>query len=182
MTAEAMKLTAPEVLKYAGDLLGKLARDLTISDWHVVIEVAAEDLPEVALRLRDDKRLSCKYLSTIIGVDYEEWMETLYMLRSQDHSVPVRLRVKLDREQPEVPSVAYIWSGANWHEREAYDFFGIQFQGHPDLRHILTREDMDSFPLRKDARPHRKRRRSGQVTGMDEAVRLPGEPDRRERS
>ena len=71
MTAEDLKLTAPEVLEYARDLLGKLARDLAISDWHVVIEVGAEDLPEVALRLRDDEKLSCKYLSTIIGVDNE---------------------------------------------------------------------------------------------------------------
>ena len=170
------------MLENARELLGKLAVGLTISDWHVVIEVHAEDLPEAALRLRDDETLSCKYLSTIIGVDNVDSLETLYMLRSQDHSVPVRLRVRLDREKPEVPSVAYIWSGANWHERETYDFFGINFQGHPDLRHILVRDDIDSFPLRKDARPHRKRRRTPDEDGLQPPLRLPGEHDRRERS
>ncbi len=182
MTADMGKLDATVALALAGELLGKLARDLSISDWHLVIEVRPDDLPEAALRLRDDEKLSCKYLSCIIGVDYVDWMEALYLLRSQDHSVPIRLRVRLDREKPEVPSVTYIWSGANWHEREAYDFFGIKFLGHPDLRRILTREDYDTHPLKKDAWPHRVRRTEWAWEGVGKALRLPGEPDRQERS
>ncbi|MHB1361066.1 MAG: NADH-quinone oxidoreductase subunit C [Thermoleophilia bacterium] len=182
MTAEAARLNAPEALERSRDLLGKLARDLTISDWHLVIEVRPGDLPEVALRLRDDEKLSCKYLSCIIGVDYMDWMEALYLLRSQDHSVPIRIRVRLDREKPEVPSVAYIWSAANWHERESYDFFGIRFLGHPDLRRILTREDYDTHPMKKDARPHRVRRTEWQWENLGKPLRLPGEPERSNRS
>lgn len=182
MTAEAARLTAPQVQDYARELLGKLALNLTIADWHLVIDVKADDLPEAALRLRDDEKLSCKYLSSVVGVDYLDWIETLYLLRSQDHSVPVRLRVRLDHEKPEVPSVAYIWSCANWHEREAYDFFGIQFQGHPDLRRILTSEGFDTWPLRKDARPHRVRRAKWQGKDIKDTKRLPGEPDRDSRS
>jgi len=182
LTAGTGRLNAAEALEHARGLLGKLGRNLIISDWHLVIEVRPDDLPEVALRLRDDEKLSCKYFSTLIGVDYVDWMETLYLLRSQEHSVPVRLRVRLNREKPEVPSVTYIWSGANWHEREAYDFFGIRFLGHPDLRRILTREDYDTHPMKKDAWPHRVRRTEWRWEGIERPRRLPGEPDRRERS
>lgn len=182
MTPDSGKLTSQQALEHARDLLGKLARELTISDWHLVIDVRGDDLPEAALRLRDDEKLSCKYISTIIGVDYVDWMEALYLLRSQDHSVPVRIRVRLDREKPELPSVTYIWSGANWHEREAYDFFGIKFLGHPDLRRILTREDYDTHPMKKDAWPHRVRRTEWRWENIEKPRRLPGETDRRDRS
>lgn len=182
MIADAGRLTATEALDHAGELLGKLALDVTISEWHLVIEVRPDDLPEAALRLRDDEKLSCRYLSCIIGVDYPDHMEALYLLRSMDHSVPIHVRVKVDRKDPIVPSVTYIWNAANWQEREAYDMFGIIFDGHPDLRRILTREGFDTHPLRKDARPHRMRREEWQWDGLQKSLRLPGEPDRRERS
>jgi NADH-quinone oxidoreductase subunit C len=182
LSREHQKYRAPDAIEHTRELLGKLARDVSVSDWHLVISVRPDDLPEVAIRLRDDDTLSCKYISCIIGVDFVDWMEALYILRSQKHAIPVRLRVRLDREKPEVPSVTYIWSGANWHEREAYDFFGIKFLGHPDLRRILTREDYDTHPMKKDAWPHRVRRTEWRWEGIDRPRRLPGEPDRRMRS
>jgi NADH-quinone oxidoreductase subunit C len=60
------------------------------------------------------------------------------------------LKVDVPVAAPEIPSVASIWPTANWHEREAYDMFGVVFTGHPDLRRILCPEDWDGFPLRKD--------------------------------
>lgn len=182
MSREHQKYRAPDALDHTRELLGKLAREVSVSDWHLVIEVRPGDLPEVALRLRDDETLSCKYISCIIGVDYVDWMEALYLLRSQAHSIPVRIRIRLDREKPELPSVTYIWSGANWHEREAYDFFGIKFIGHPDLRRILTREDYDTHPMKKDAWPHRVRRTEWRWEHIERPKRLPGETDRRDRS
>jgi NADH-quinone oxidoreductase subunit C len=62
----------------------------------------------------------------------------------------LHLRVVLDREKPEVPSLSGIWKTADWHEREAYDFFGIQFTGHPNLTRILLPADWEGHPLRKD--------------------------------
>lgn len=182
MSREHQKYRAPDALDHTKELLGKLAREVSVSDWHLVIEVRPSDLPEVALRLRDDETLSCKYICCIIGVDYVDWMEALYLLRSQAHSIPVRIRIRLDREKPELPSVTYIWSGANWHEREAYDFFGIKFIGHPDLRRILTREDYDTHPMKKDAWPHRVRRTEWRWEDIERPKRLPGETDRRDRS
>jgi len=77
-------------------------------------------------------------------------MEVIYTLYSIPNHVTLHLRVVLDREKPTVSSVSSVWRTADWHEREAFDFFGIQFEGHPDLRRILLPEDWDGHPLRKD--------------------------------
>jgi NADH-quinone oxidoreductase subunit C len=77
-------------------------------------------------------------------------MEVIYTLYSIPNHVTVHLRVMLDREKPSLSSVSSVWRTADWHEREAFDFYGIQFEGHPDLRRILLPEDWEGHPLRKD--------------------------------
>lgn len=77
-------------------------------------------------------------------------MEVIYTLYSIPNHVTLHLRVMLDREKPSVSSVSSVWRTADWHEREAFDFYGIQFEGHPDLRRILLPEDWEGHPLRKD--------------------------------
>jgi len=63
------------------------------------------------------------------------------------------IRSRLERDKPEVPTISHIYQGANWHERETHDFFGIKFIGHPDLSPLLLPEDADFHPLRKDFTP-----------------------------
>ena len=77
-------------------------------------------------------------------------MEVIYTLYSIPNHVTLYLRVMLDRAKPSVASVSSVWRTADWHEREAFDFYGIQFEGHPDLRRILLPEDWEGHPLRKD--------------------------------
>jgi NADH-quinone oxidoreductase subunit C len=77
-------------------------------------------------------------------------MEVIYTLYSIPFHVTLHLRVTLDRDKPEVLSLSSIWKTADWHEREAYDFFGIQFIGHPNLTRILLPADWVGHPLRKD--------------------------------
>jgi len=60
------------------------------------------------------------------------------------------VKTSCPEDDPVVPSATPLWAGANWHEREAYDMFGVRFEGHPDLRRILMPEDFDAFPLRKE--------------------------------
>lgn len=84
-----------------------------------------------------------------LGVDSGQ-MEVVYTLYSIPFHVTLHLRVVLDREKPEVPSLSGIWKTADWHEREAFDFFGIQFIGHPNLTRILLPADWEGHPLRKD--------------------------------
>ncbi len=92
-------------------------------------------------------------LSCVTAIDLGEetgQMEVIYTLYSIPFHITMHLRVLVNREKPEVPSVCSIWKTADWHEREAYDFFGIQFLGHPNLTRILLPADWEGHPLRKD--------------------------------
>ncbi len=92
-------------------------------------------------------------LSCLTGIDRgkdEGLMEVIYHLYSIPFDIHIALVVEINRENPHVPSVSGIWRGANWHEREAFDLLGIEFDNHPDLRRILLPEDWEGFPLRKD--------------------------------
>jgi NADH-quinone oxidoreductase subunit C len=80
----------------------------------------------------------------------DEQFAAVYHLLSVAKNQRLRLRVSLDSEKPVVPSVVNIWNSANWYEREAFDMFGIQFEGHPDLRRILTDYGFIGHPFRKD--------------------------------
>lgn len=171
-----------EARELAEALLDGFLLDAWQEDNRLVLAIEAGDLLEAARRLRDDEKLSCRYLSHVSGADHVDYLEAIYLLRSMDHPFLIEIRVRLDRKAPVVPTVTHIWAGANWHERETFDLFGIRFERHPDLRRLLNREDMDVFPLRKDARPHRPLRPEWRWEGLEAPRRLPGEPPRRQRS
>ncbi|MBI4564561.1 MAG: NADH-quinone oxidoreductase subunit C [Planctomycetes bacterium] len=105
---------------------------------------------EVCRFLRDTVELDFDYPSCISGVDDLKNLWVVYHLYSVRRNHRAVLKVKLDRENPAVSSVCGVWSGANWHEREAYDMYGIVFEGHPDPRRILLPEDWPGYPMRKD--------------------------------
>src|SRR3954463_9838472 len=102
-------------------------------------------------RLHDDEQFEFEILADLAGVDTGTEMWVVYHLWSP--RTPDWLRVivpALNRDDPRVPSVTFIWKGAEWAEREAYDMFGIIFEGNRDLRRIYLQPDFGSFPLRKD--------------------------------
>jgi NADH-quinone oxidoreductase subunit C len=120
---------------------------------HTLI-VPADRLVELCTFLRDDPELDFTMLSWMAGADYlprEPRFETIYNLVSVNQNGRITLKVLVHEDNPRVPSVVSVWSTANWHEREAYDFYGITFTGHPDLTRILLPEDWVGWPLRKDA-------------------------------
>jgi NADH-quinone oxidoreductase subunit C len=116
--------------------------------------VAADAIVEVATFCRDEAALAFDNLMCQSAVDYPKEtpprMEVVYHLLSYTHAHTFALKVHLPRENPAVATVEGIWGVANWHEREAYDMFGIVFLGHSDLRRILLPDDWIGFPLRKD--------------------------------
>lgn len=118
----------------------------------VAVDVRRDDLPAVMTAARDDARLDLKYMRSLSGVDWQdEGLEVVYHLWSftNRHALTVKTRVTYD--DPNVPSVTSLYPAADWHEREARDMFGINFEGHPNLVPLLLPEDMtDHFPLRKD--------------------------------
>jgi NADH-quinone oxidoreductase subunit C len=115
------------------------------------LRVGAGRLAELMRTLHDDRELRFELLADLCGVDTGSTMQVVYHLWSA--STPDWLRVICDdlgRDDPRVPSVTFLWKGAEWAEREAYDMFGIIFEGNRDLRRIYMPPDYTSFPLRKD--------------------------------
>lgn len=114
--------------------------------------VRKHDLPTICRFLRDDPEMMFNFLSCISGVDFPERdlrFDVVYELYSISKNHRLRLKVKVNQEES-VPSITSIWRTANWHEREVFDLFGINFEGHPDLRRILLPDDYEGHPLRKD--------------------------------
>jgi NADH-quinone oxidoreductase subunit C len=117
------------------------------------IRVAPERVQDIALFLRDDDHLLFDVLMCLSGVDYTAGkLGVVYHLDSMKRSHKITLKVEVTCDNPRVASVQSVWRTANWHEREAYDLFGIVFDGHPDLRRILLPDDWEGHPLRKDYR------------------------------
>ena len=118
------------------------------------VVVAPDALVEVATLCRNERDLSFDNLMCLAAVDYPKEtpprMEVVYHLLSYTHGHTFALKVHLPREEPRVATVEGVWAVANWHEREAYDMFGIAFTGHSDLRRILLPDDWTGHPLRKD--------------------------------
>ncbi len=115
------------------------------------LKIAPSKILEVATFLSDESDLQFDYMMCLSGVDLGKGvLSVVYHLASMKHRHKVILKVEVPSDKAEVPSVHTVWPCANWHEREAFDMFGITFTGHPDLRRILLPEDYPGHPLRKD--------------------------------
>ncbi len=112
--------------------------------------VPRDDLLDVCRWLRDSPEFDMAYLVYVSAVDWPDRFDVVYRLASlaKDHAVV--LKVALPKDDPRVPTVTGVWRGADWHERETYDLFGIAFDGHPNLRRIMMSADWKGHPLRKD--------------------------------
>jgi len=114
------------------------------------VKISPLHILEVAKFLRDDDETLFDYLSCLSGIDLKGKLAVVYQLFSMAKRHKITLRVEVPTENPAVQSVESIWKTANWHEREAFDLYGINFVGHPDLRRILLPYDWEGHPLRKD--------------------------------
>jgi NADH-quinone oxidoreductase subunit C len=139
--------------------LGERIRRSVLDRGQLTLEIAAADLLAAGTKLRDDPTLAFSTLVDLVGVDYEGYANTWdgpryavsYNLLSIVHNWRVRLRVFCpDDSFPALESIIGVWPSANWYEREAFDLYGIVFQGHPDLRRILTDYGFVGHPFRKD--------------------------------
>lgn len=129
--------------------------DVAESRGDVIISLSAAHLLDVARALREDPELQYDLLIFVTAVDrlplgITPRFAAIYNLFSTRHLRRITLKVPLAGEPPTCPSVASIWPGANWHERETYDLMGVIFEGHPALCRILLPDDWEGHPLRKD--------------------------------
>ncbi|AMR77368.1 NADH-quinone oxidoreductase subunit C [Cupriavidus nantongensis] len=141
-------------------VLGKRVQKLVEATGELTLVVKADDYLEVAQMLRDDPSLRFEQLIDLCGVDYSEYGDGAWdglrfaavsQLLSVTHNWRLRLRAfASDDDFPVLPSLINVWNSVNWFEREAFDFYGIVFDGHPDLRRILTDYGFVGHPFRKD--------------------------------
>ncbi|MED2956875.1 NADH-quinone oxidoreductase subunit C [Bacillus thuringiensis] len=128
--------------------INKLSKDVP------TLVVDPEKYYEVMESLRFHEGLAFDYMSELHATDFVTHMEVYVHLFSYGKKQSVAVKVKLDREEPQVESVTALWKGADWPEREAYDLLGIIFKGHPNLTRILMPDDWVGHPLRKDYEPY----------------------------
>ena len=114
------------------------------------VTVQPDQLVEIARFLRDDEELDCKFLNCLTAIDWLEYFDVVYVLSSLAKNHMLVLETRASHDEPVVPSVAGVWSGANLQEREVYDLMGIGFTGHPNLKRIFLWEGFPGHPLRKD--------------------------------
>lgn len=120
----------------------------------LTVTTTREQMIAVLQYLRDHKTFQYTFLTTACAIHYPhdkgKELGMIYHLHSLVNNHRIRIKIFFPIEDPNVPTATNLWLSANWMEREAYDFFGVNFEGHPNLIRILNMEDMDYFPLRKE--------------------------------
>ena len=143
-----MQNLSEHIAEHLGDIL--VSREVRLNE--LILTVRKDGIVRALTFLRDDSTVDCKMLVDVCGVDYpsrEERFEVVYNLLSLRQNHRVRVKITTDEDTP-VPSVAEVFSSANWFEREVWDLYGVFFADHPDLRRILTDYGFEGHPLRKD--------------------------------
>ncbi|PEX88681.1 NADH-quinone oxidoreductase subunit C [Bacillus cereus] len=158
---EEASINQPYLNQYVGVIREKVGEDALVDSY---INKLSKDVPtlvaepskyyEVMESLRFHEGLAFDYMSELHATDFVTHMEVYVHLFSYGKKQSVAVKVKLDREAPQVESVTALWKGADWPEREAYDLLGIVFKGHPNLSRILMPDDWVGYPLRKDYEPY----------------------------
>ena len=116
-------------------------------EW-TTVQVPVSAWKQVAQKLFADQQLD--FLFCVTCVDWKTHLSMVYHLRSTITDATLVLKVQLNNDQPEIDTVSDIWRTAEFHEREAYEMFGVTFIGHPDLRKLILPDDFEGFPMRKN--------------------------------
>ncbi len=147
------KLTNQQVLEKLQVQFADHIRNISEPKGLLTFETDKDVVIDILRLLKEDNTLQFIYLTDITAVHYPELAKpyaVVYHVHSLVFNVRVRIKVFLEKEQLNIPTATLLWQGANWMERETYDFFGIIFDGHPDLRRILNMDDLGVFPMRKE--------------------------------
>jgi NADH-quinone oxidoreductase subunit C len=142
--------TALSGKEVASQIEGKFPESIAESSQGSMV-VKADALLDVATFLKETPGLDFDYLNYVTAIDYYDHFEVVYLLNSMEHNHSLMLKARChDRADPALPSVAGLWRGADFQEREIYDLMGIRFEGHPNMKRIFLWEGFQGHPLRKD--------------------------------
>jgi NADH-quinone oxidoreductase subunit C len=147
-------VTPEELANHLSDRLGEAVTDTLVAYGQATVTVDAAALPDAARLCKDDEALAFDFFDFLSGVDLKDEgfavVAHLYSLGKRHH-VTLKTVAPGGRDEPKVPTLTGVYRGANWHERETWDMFGIEFEGHPGLApRILTVENFEGWPLRKE--------------------------------
>lgn len=116
----------------------------------LTLTISPTQFKALATQLRQEPDLDFDFLFCVTALDWKTHLTMVYHLTSTRHRHHLVVKALLERTSPEIQTVSDIWRTAEFHEREAYDFFGVQFLDHPDLRRLFLTDDWQGWPLRKD--------------------------------
>lgn len=148
-----------EVLHLLQATIPEAVEQVSVPQGDATVLIRPEWLRRVMEFLKNDSRLQFNLLVDVTAVDYlgrRPRFEVVYHLLSMANKRRLRVKLRVDGDDPVVESITHLWGSANWLEREVWDMFGIRFAGHPNLKRILMYEEFEGHPLRKDY-PMRKR-------------------------
>jgi NADH-quinone oxidoreductase subunit C len=150
--ASRRPLTVPDIANALKAQFGQDLAEVVDRDGHAVATITPARYRELVTVLRDDPEFDCDYFDFLTAVDLPDQneMELVVHLYSNAHNHHVRLKVRIPRGEPVAPTIHDLYPGANWFEREAWELFGIVFDGHPHLVKLVLPEPFEGFPLRKD--------------------------------
>lgn len=145
-------MLSDQLLTQILEKFGDKAQKLELKPAQAAISIDAGSLLELVAYIKEDENIAINYLSSLSAVDYlEEGMEMVYHFCSTIKHHTLTVKVKLNREKPVVPTIIEFFPGVNWYEREAWELFGIDITGHPDLKTLLLPENWDKgWPMRRD--------------------------------
>jgi NADH-quinone oxidoreductase subunit C len=145
MTNEEIKSTVTALLPTA------TFEDPTLPTGWLTIHIESKDILYIMQSLHDDANSFFDYLFCLTCIDWKTHLTMVYHLSSTRHRHNIVIKIKLDRNNPEIESLSHIWKTAEFHEREVYEMFGVKFLNHPDLRLLILPDGWEGKnPLRKD--------------------------------
>jgi len=145
------KATNTELIDLLGEKFGEQLFDVTEPYGLLTFSTTKDRLITVLSFLKENGKINFNFLTDLTAVHYPEknQIAVVYHLHSMVSGIRVRLKVFLKENDPTIPTASTLWNSANWMERETYDFFGVKFEGHPDLRRILNMDELGVFPMLK---------------------------------
>ncbi|RYF21516.1 MAG: NADH-quinone oxidoreductase subunit C [Flavobacteriales bacterium] len=145
------KATNTELVDLLGEKFGEQLFDVSEPYGLLTFSTNKDKLIAVLSFLKENGKINFNFLTDITAVHYPETghIAVVYHLHSMVSGIRVRLKVFLNENDPKIPTATVLWNGANWMERETYDFFGVKFEGHPDLRRILNMDELGVHPMLK---------------------------------
>jgi NADH-quinone oxidoreductase subunit C len=145
------KATNTEIIDLLGEKFGEQLFDVTEPYGLLTFSTTKDRIIDVLSFMKENGRVNFNFLTDLTAVHYPEknQIAIVYHLHSMVSGIRTRVKVFIHENDPTIPTVSTLWNSANWMERETYDFFGVKFEGHPDLRRILNMDELNVHPMLK---------------------------------